>query len=82
MQDKMKHVTVKTNDQATEMHSALKSHTQEKMKHGTIKADDQAAEMHSTLESHADDLPSTLQNNSNDSQDGDSTSDHIGKVCT
>ena len=80
--DKMKHVTVKTNDQATEIHSTLKSHTQEKMKHGTIKADDQAAEVHSTLESHSDDLPLTLQNNSNDSQDGDSTSDHTGKVCT
>ena len=52
------------------------------MKHGTIKADDQAAEMHSTSESHSDDLPSTLQTNSNDSQDGDSTSDHTGKVCT
>ena len=78
----MKHVTVKTNDQATEMHSTLKSHTQEKMKHGTIKADNQAAEMHSTLESHSDDLPSTLQNNSNDSQDGGSTSDHTDKVCT
>ena len=30
VQDKMKHVLIKTNDQATEMHSTLKSHTQEK----------------------------------------------------